>query len=74
MKFSIFEIQNGGSMMKREKESRFNGIIELGDHLVLLYENESNITETIVSYISNSLNNNIKFIYITGDTDTEMII
>ncbi len=60
--------------MNGVSESRFNGIIELGDHLVLLYESESNITETVVSYITNSLKNNHKFIYISGDTDTLMII
>ena len=54
--------------------TRFNGVIKLGDHLVVLYKSESNISETVVSYISNSLSNNQKCIYINGDTDTELII
>lgn len=60
--------------MSRKMKTRFNGVIELGDHLVVLYNNESDITETIVSYISNSLNKNVKTIYINGDTDTNLII
>lgn len=52
---------------------KFDGIIKLGDHLVLLYDGKSEITDTVVAYISNSLLNNHKFIYITGDTDVKTI-
>ena len=52
---------------------KFDEIIKLGDHLVILYDSETNITDTVVAYISNSLLNNHKFIYITGDTDVKLI-
>ncbi|MBI9008997.1 MAG: MEDS domain-containing protein [Tenericutes bacterium] len=60
--------------MKDVYESEFSGIINLGDHLVVLYRDSNEITETVISYISNCLKNNIKFMYINGGTDANTII
>ncbi len=45
-----------------------------GDHMVLLYNEEKEVVETIVSYINASLLRNEKCIYITGDANTQIII
>lgn len=64
----------GGYPMNSASKSKFQGIVKNGDHLVLLYKTESDITLTVTSYISNCLVNNIRCIYIKGDTDTSLII
>jgi HD-GYP domain-containing protein (c-di-GMP phosphodiesterase class II) len=60
--------------MHSVSKSPFQNIVNTGDHLVLLYDNASNITSTVVSYISNCLTNNQQCIYITGDSNTTLII
>lgn len=49
-------------------------LVEVGDHLVLLYEEEKEVVETIVSYIKARLLKNEKCIYIAGDVETQHII
>jgi len=48
--------------------------LAVGDHSVLLYENESETIEPIISYIKSSLKRGEKCIYIEGDADTDLLI
>lgn len=48
--------------------------IRPGDHMVILYEDEKEITEHLSAYIHASLERNERCIYITGDTDTGGIL
>jgi len=43
-------------------------------HMALLYSEEDEVVETIVSYIKFNLESNKRCLYITGDTETKLII
>src|SRR5690554_1079743 len=45
-----------------------------GDHLVILYKEEEEILQPLLSYISTSLKRNEKCLYITGEENTVDII
>ena len=49
-------------------------MVEPGDHLVVLYREESEVVDTVVAFIQESLSRQEKCIYITGDADTELIL
>ena len=46
----------------------------VGDHIVLLYEEENSILDEISSFIISRLKSGEKCMYISGDTDTETLI
>jgi len=48
--------------------------LKLGDHTVLLYEDEVNIISSLVSFIEASLKRGEKCLYIEGDADTKLLI
>ncbi|MBV1757972.1 MAG: MEDS domain-containing protein [Dethiosulfatibacter sp.] len=48
--------------------------IRLGDHMVILYEEEEEVVEYLTAYIHSSLRHNERCIYITGDSDTNLVL
>ncbi len=49
-------------------------LVHSGDHLVVLYNNEIEVSNTVTSYIAESLRRNERCIYIMGDVDTEVVL
>jgi len=43
------------------------------EHIVLLYNDEKEVVDTVVSYLKSNLERNIRCLYITGDADTNLI-
>jgi HD-GYP domain-containing protein (c-di-GMP phosphodiesterase class II) len=48
--------------------------IRLGDHMVILYEEEDEVVEYLTAYIHSALMRNERCIYITGDADTNVVL
>src|SRR6056297_3229708 len=48
--------------------------LNIGDHSVLLYEDEKETLIPVVSFINNSLERGERCLYIEGDANTELII
>lgn len=48
--------------------------IRPGDHMVALYQEETEIVDYITSYISSALKRKERCVYITGDADTSLVL
>jgi putative nucleotidyltransferase with HDIG domain len=57
--------------MNGKKET--HSLIKPGDHLVVLYNEEKEVIDAVVSYISAAIQRNDRCIYITGDADTNLL-
>ena len=57
--------------MNRNKET--HSLIKPGDHLVVLYNEEKEVIDAVVSYLSSAIQRNDKCVYITGDADTNLL-
>jgi len=44
------------------------------EHMVVLYNDENEIVDVLANYIKTNLLNNNRCIYITGDTDTQLLL
>lgn len=61
-------------MERIEKNTDQQRLVQSGDHLVVLYNNEVEVSNTVISYIRESLKRNERCIHIMGDVDTDRII
>ncbi|MBK5254193.1 MAG: MEDS domain-containing protein [Peptostreptococcaceae bacterium] len=52
----------------------YQSLVEPGDHMVLLYEDENEVVEPLVAYIAACINRNERCIYVSGDTNMELLI
>lgn len=52
----------------------YQKLVRPGDHMVLLYRNEKEVIEPLTEYIVESLLRNEKCLYISGDTEIQMLI
>lgn len=61
-------------MERIEKHPDQQRLVQSGDHLVVLYNNEVEVSNTVISYIRESLKRNERCIHIMGDVDTDRIL
>lgn len=50
-----------------------HSLVKPGDHLVVLYKEEKEVIDAVVSYLRAAIERNDRCIYITGDADTNLL-